>query len=451
MQRLAFSPQHAASHASFFASLHLFPAERFPLRLTDCSLPLILPHSLRVQYDENAQPDRAFWPFLTDAPDDEDAFAPILSSLARCRLDATRIPQFYEHSPYGFTGKKPQPVLPLGARVAVRLTLRNPLQETLVCEKAVLIATGAQAEETQFELAPQAEQEVCFLLTMAQEGECHITAVEFTLRGGDSGEGGESGEGGDSVEGGEGGNDASKVERVVVRQALRARGRRLNQTAEQRRRCVYGEESCLCLRVRKEAVRASCELQGLKPAFFFSELAALPLSLTNRGTAPLTAAFLLTNNYHWFVAQQDAQAVAALTNSQQALPATDFAQVYSLLRPGQTLAPGETITVPTYLHLPEGNGCAFLREEGPHTFYSLQCVLLLGATTTAITDNTSNTDNTWRMVRVRREVELKPLLDTKCSVVLDRKDVLFFKVVAENVAEEEIEEISVGVWGESEK
>ena len=235
----------------------------------------------------------------------------------------------------------------------------------------------------------------------------------------------------------------------MVRQALRARGRRLNQTAEQRRRCVYGEESCLCLRVQKEAVRASCELQSLKPAFFFSELAALPLSLTNRGTAPLTAAFLLTNNYHWFVAQQDAQAVAALTNSQQALPATDFAQVYSLLRPGQTLAPGESITVPTYLHLPEGNGCAFLREEGPHTFYSLQCVLLLGATT--ITDNSNATDNTWRMVRVRREVELKPLLDTKCSVVLDRKDVLFFKVVAENVAEEEIEEISVGMWGESEK
>lgn len=56
-----------------------------------------------------------------------------------------------------------------------------------------------------------------------------------------------------------------------------------------------------------------------------------------------------------------------------------------------------------------------------------------------------------RMVRVRREVELKPLLDTKCSVVLDRKDVLFFKVVAENVAEEEIEEISVGMWSESEK
>ena len=123
--------------------------------------------------------------------------------------------------------------------------------------------------------------------------------------------------------------------------------------------------------------------------------------------------------------------------------------MYSLLRPGQTLAPGETITVPTYLHLPEGNGCAFLREEGPHTFYSLQCVLLLGATT--ITDNSNATDNTWRMVRVRREVELKPLLDTKCSVVLDRKDVLFFKVVAENVAEEEIEEISVGMWGESEK
>ena len=444
MQRLAFSPQHAASHASFFASLHLFPAERFPLHLTDCSLPLLLPHSLRVQYDENAHPDRAFWSFLSDAPDDEDAFAPILGSLARCRLDAARIPQFYEHSPYGFAGKKPQPVLPLGARVAVRLTLRNPLQETLVCERAVLIASGAQAEETQFKLAPQAEQEVCFLLTLAQEGECHITAVEFTLRGVEGGDDG-------GVEGGDegGGDDANKAERVVVRQALRARGRRLNQTAEQRHRCVYGEESCLCLRVQKEAVRASCELQGLKPAFFFSELAALPLSLTNRGTAPLTAAFLLTNNYHWFVAQQDAQAVAALTNSQQALPATDFAQVYSLLRPGQTLAPGETITVPTYLHLPEGNGCAFLREEGPHTFYSLQCVLLLGATT--ITDNSNATDNTWRMVRVRREVELKPLLDTKCSVVLDRKDVLFFKVVAENVAEEEIEEISVGMWGESEK
>ena len=52
---------------------------------------------------------------------------------------------------------------------------------------------------------------------------------------------------------------------------------------------------------------------------------------------------------------------------------------------------------------------------------------------------------------MRREVELKPLLDTRCSVVMDREDMLFFKVVAENVAEEEIEEISVGVWGGSEE
>ena len=416
VQRLAFSPQHPAVRATLFSSLHFFPADRFPLQLTDCALPFILPHSLRVQYDENATADPASWPFLSDAPDAEDAFAPLLSSLARCRLRAAAIPQFYEHSPYGFGGKKPQPILPLGARVAVRLTLRNPLQEALVCERAVLIATAARAEEEAFELAPLEERAVRLLLTVTQEGECAITGVEFTMRA------------------------AGGTERVVVTQALQARGRRLNQTAEQRRRCVYGEESCLRLRVRTEGIRACCELKELKPAVFFSELVALPLTVQNRGTEPIVAVFLLTNNYHWFVSQQDPHAVATLTNSQQALPATDFAQVYSLLRRGQTLAPGETLTAPTYLHLPEGNGCAFLREEGSHTFYSLQCVVLLGGA-----------DGSWRMVRMRREVELKPLLDTRCSVVMDREDMLFFKVVAENVAEEEIEEISVGVWGGSEE
>ena len=49
----------------------------------------------------------------------------------------------------------------------------------------------------------------------------------------------------------------------------------------------------------------------------------------------------------------------------------------------------------------------------------------------------------WRLVRVKRDIEVKPLLSTECSVILDNQDVLFFKAVAENVAEEEIEEITV--------
>ena len=168
------------------------------------------------------------------------------------------------------------------------------------------------------------------------------------------------------------------------------------------------------------------------PPSFFSELVALPLTIENRGTSPLTSVVHFTDNYHWFVEQRDRQAVIALTNNLQHSPSLDFAQVYALLKPGEALQPGATLSVASYLHLPEGNGCGFLREEGSRVLYSLRCVLLLGGE-----------GSEWRLVRVKRDIEVKPLLSTECSVILDNQDVLFFKAVAENVAEEEIEEITV--------
>ena len=400
----------ALSSHSFFHALQLLPEDQRALSVTDCALPCILHSSIRVLYDENPSEDVEEWCYLSDNRAYDEVFEKLMNSIGRCHVDAQRIPQYREHGGYLFNGKKKPATLPVGSRVAVRFQVQNPLDEEVVCEKVRLLTSAETSVEhtaTEFVLKPCEVKEVCVVTRLVKEGEVEITGVSFTL------------------------HAPNDTHTLRVDQSLHPRGLRLNQTAEQRRQRVYGEENCLCLRVEPNRLRARCVLESVPPSFF-SELVALPLTIENRGTSPLTSVFLFTDNYHWFVEQRDRQAVIALTNNLQHSPSLDFAQVYALLKPGEALQPGATLSVASYLHLPEGNGCGFLREEGSRVLYSLRCVLLLGGE-----------GSEWRLVRVKRDIEVKPLLSTECSVILDNQDVLFFKAVAENVAEEEIEEITV--------
>lgn len=195
-------------------------------------------------------------------------------------------------------------------------------------------------------------------------------------------------------------------------------GRRLNSTLEQRLKPTYSRDSPISLLVSQNPVQLAVHLDGIQSLQYSAELLALSLQVENRGNRPITQLQLFTDTNRWYFGRDHPIDETPGLHS-------DSAVGVSLL--SQSLQPGVSLTVSSYLHLPE------IDSSPAGIDFPLRFVLVA-----------HDDAGTAGVVRIRRNLLVKPLL--RCSgEFVECGNRSYFRSVVENVEEEqEVEELVVG-------
>ena len=195
-------------------------------------------------------------------------------------------------------------------------------------------------------------------------------------------------------------------------------GRRLNSTLEQRLKPTYSRDSPISLLVSQNPVQLAVHLDGIQSLQYSAELLALSLQVENRGNRPITQLQLFTDTNRWYFGRDHPIDETPGLHS-------DSAVGVSLL--SQSLQPGVSLTVSSYLHLPE------VDSSPAGIDFPLRFVLVA-----------HDDAGTAGVVRIRRNLLVKPLL--RCSgEFVECGNRSYFRSVVENVEEEqEVEELVVG-------
>ena len=195
-------------------------------------------------------------------------------------------------------------------------------------------------------------------------------------------------------------------------------GRRLNSTLEQRLKPTYSRDSPISLLVSQNPVQLAVHLDGIQSLQYSAELLALSLQVENRGNRPITQLQLFTDTNRWYFGRDHPIDETPGLHS-------DSAVGVSLL--SQSLQPGVSLTVSSYLHLPE------VDSSPAGIDFPLRFVLVA-----------HDDAGTAGVVRIRRNLFVKPLL--RCSgEFVECGNRSYFRSVVENVEEEqEVEELVVG-------
>ena len=199
---------------------------------------------------------------------------------------------------------------------------------------------------------------------------------------------------------------------------LKLPGHRLNATLEQRLKPTYSRDSPIFLTVSQNPVQLAVNLGGIQHTHYSAELLSLSLQVENRGNRPITQLHLFADTNRWYFDRTCTTDVTPGFHS-------DSAVGVSLL--SQTLQPGVSLTVSSYLHLPE------VDSTPAGTEFPIRFVLVA-----------HDDAGTAGIVRIRRNLHVKPLL--RCSgEFVECGNRSYFRSVVENVEEEqEVEELVVG-------
>lgn len=387
----------------FFKPVANIPADFFPI---DAQIAVPFIRSTSVRYQENrGEEDPAKWPHLSDNREEDARFAAILSRIVRSHVTGAKIPQFHEDDGYNRKGEKRETVVSIGQKIAVEIEVQNPLNEVLNCPKVEVGVRGnVETEAVSLELGPMERKVLTLVVVPLEAGDIDITEIRFCVETG------------------------SQNRQITVKQALSLPGIRLNKTLEQRQNNLRGNDTALHMHVVSQDGALGVRLGEFHDFHFLSELLKLPIYLTNRGTSPISEVILLTNNYHWFPHQMNrtvCDALFALGTSSEA----DATQCYSLLKEGETLQPGVSLEVGSFIHFPESEENEFVHGG----MYELKGVFLF-----------VTCEGHWRMVRLHQNIPMKRLLHCKELKIAVNEGVSFYKAIVENVSDEQkIDRISV--------
>ena len=350
----------------FFAIASQIPTVIPGYSYENLTIPYLRPSSIRVRYQENrGELDPAQWPLLSTNTLEDDRFGVLLTSVGRQYHDAAfQIPQWHEAGLPGGGTPRVQCKVEVSQPVCVECKIQNPLNEPVVCSNVHLISTSASSgngngngnnssEETNmcmkmsemdFLLNPLETRTLQLMAVPTHTGAVRLAAVQFSIQSTQTATA----------------TSSTSPKPIVFTQPLTLRGKRLQRTLEQRQQVVYSEDNALTLHVIESAVAVAVKLEGVKKRHFFSELVPVDILVKNCGDRPLTRIVMMTDNFHWFAATANME--RPLTQSPTGLPATsDSVSTFVLLsEKDRPLPPGATMTVSSYIHLPESEGGAFL-------------------------------------------------------------------------------------------
>ena len=369
------------------------------------TIPYLRPSSIHVRYQENrGELDPAQWPFLSTNTLEDDRFGVLLTSIGyQHHSVAPQIPQWHEPGLPGGGTPRVHCRVEIGQPVCVECVIQNPLNEPVICSNVHLVSVAVgngngngnsssgidhcgenyngsvnsdgqmgmvtlrddqqkevnacmKMSEIEFLLNPLESRTLQLMAVPTHAGTVRLAAVQFSIQPTPS----------SSTTTTSTSPSTTKASPIVFTQPLTLRGKRLQRTLEQRKQITYSEDNALTLHLIESAVAVAVKLEGVKRRHFFSELVPVDILVKNCGNRPLTRVVMMTDNFHWFV--NTANMERPLTQSPTGMPATsDSVITFELLSENdQPLLPGATLTVSSFIHLPESEGSAFLLSSSQY-------------------------------------------------------------------------------------